>query len=254
MAHSTTPTGRPVPQICLDTETTGLDPAGGDRIIDVGCVRLDGRVRSLDKSYEFQRLINPDKVLDDEIVELTGITNEDLADKPRFEEIVDDFLDFIRGSELLIHNAAFDVGFLNMELERCGRGKLEDYVVNIVDTLDIAHELFPGRHVSLTALCVLLGIDDSERTVHGALIDSQILGDVYLAMTRGQNQLEVDYWDDSQKLRLYDESRMVVIRADEDELKEHERILDICDKKSKSVCAWRKLAEGSAAKEEKAGE
>ncbi len=253
MTASKPNTDRQVPQICLDTETTGLDPNNGDRIIDVGCVKLDGRMHSYDKCWEFQRLINPDKQLDPEIVELTGITNEELADKPHFEDIVDDFLDFIRGSELLIHNAAFDVGFLNMELERCGKGKLEDYVVNIVDTIDIAHELFPGRHVSLSALCVLLGIDDSERTVHGALIDSQILADVYLAMTRGQNRMSLELFDDNIKLNLYDESLMVRIQPTEEELAEHERILDICDKKSKSVCAWRKLTQGDApAEEEKA--
>lgn len=252
MALSAPRTGRPVPQICLDTETTGLNAAGGDRIIDLGCVRLDGRVRSFNPAYEFQRLINPGMELDPEIVELTGITNEQLADKPRFEDVVDEFLDFVRGSELLIHNAEFDVGFLNMELERCGKGRIQDYVVNIVDTIEIAHELFPGRHVSLSALCVLLGIDDSERTVHGALIDSQILADVYLAMTRGQNQIDIDYVDENFKLRLYDDSRMVILQPSEEELAEHERILDMVAKKCKSTPAWRKLG-ASEAEEDEAG-
>ena len=185
------------PQITLDTETTGLDPDKGDRILEIGCVRLNGREISLDPDDYLQIYINPERDIPEETTAIHGITNEKVKDCPVFADIVDEFLDFVSDTELLIHNAKFDVGFINMELERLGRGRLEDYVAQITDTLEIAREMYPGRRVSLDGLCLMHKIDNSARVFHGALLDSQLLAEVYLTMTRGQGEIDLDNWGDA---------------------------------------------------------
>ena len=224
--------------IALDTETTGLDAANGDRIIEIGCVSLDGRIVTHKPEDALQLYVNPERDVPDEAVEIHGITNEFLADKPTFVEVADRFLDFVRGSTLVIHNAAFDTGFLDMELGRIGRGKLSDYC-KIVDTVKLAKQLLPGRAVSLDSLCRYYEIDNSSRTFHGALLDAELLAEVYVALTRGQDVLEMRN-PDADNLPAIPKN-LVVVTATVEELAEHERILDIAEKKAKATAAWRKL-------------
>lgn len=224
--------------IALDTETTGLDAANGDRIIEIGCVALDGRIVTHKPEDALQLYVNPERDVPDEAVEIHGITNEFLADKPTFVEVADRFLDFVRGSTLVIHNAAFDTGFLDMELGRIGRGKLSDYC-KIVDTVKLAKQLLPGRAVSLDSLCRYYEIDNSSRTFHGALLDAELLAEVYVALTRGQDVLEMRN-PDADNLPAIPKN-LVVVTATAEELAEHERILDIAVKKAKATAAWRKL-------------
>lgn len=176
-------------QIVLDTETTGLDPARGHRIIEIGAVEVIGRKLT---GNTFHVYINPQRVVEQEAIEVHGITNEFLQDKPVFSQIADDFLKFIDGSELVIHNAPFDVGFMDHEfaLLRNGNGKTTDYC-KVLDTLLLAREMRPGQKNNLDALCRAFGIDNSNRTFHGALLDAELLADVYLAMTGGQTKLEL---------------------------------------------------------------
>ena len=227
-------------QIALDTETTGLDPESGDRIIEIGCVRLDGRNMTNRSEDYLQLYINPERDIPEESTAIHGITNEKVANCPTFAQIADEFIEFIRGAELLIHNARFDIGFLNMDLQRCGKGRVEDYARGITDTLEIAHELFPGRRASLDALCTILHIDNSARVFHGALLDAQILAEVYVTMTRGQEQIGLDDLIDPSLLPKIPNDQLYVIPASPEELIEHEKILDKADKQSKSTCAWRK--------------
>lgn len=175
-------------QICLDTETTGRDPENGDRLVEIGCVELDGRRLTLDDRFLYHTLINPEREVPEEVVAIHNLTTERLAGEPKFAEIVDKFLDFVRGAELIIHNAEFDVGFLNMELARIGRPPIES-ICRITDTLAIARKKHPGQRNSLDALCARYGIDNSSRTLHGALLDSWLLAEVYFALTRGQGNL-----------------------------------------------------------------
>lgn len=224
--------------IALDTETTGLDAANGDRIIEIGCVALDGRIVTHKPEDALQLYVNPERDVPDEAVEIHGITNEFLADKPTFVEVADRFLDFVRGSTLVIHNATFDTGFLDMELGRIGRGKLSDYC-KIVDTVKLAKQLLPGRAVSLDSLCRYYEIDNSSRTFHGALLDAELLAEVYVALTRGQDVLEMRN-PDADNLPAIPKN-LVVVTATVEELAEHERILDIAEKKAKATAAWRKL-------------
>ena len=224
--------------ITLDTETTGLDAANGDRIIEIGCVALDGRIVTHKPEDALQLYVNPERDVPDEAVEIHGITNEFLADKPTFVEVADRFLDFVRGATLVIHNAAFDTGFLDMELGRIGRGKLSDYC-KIVDTVKLAKQLLPGRAVSLDSLCRYYEINNSSRTFHGALLDAELLAEVYVALTRGQDVLEMRN-PDADNLPAIPKNLVVVV-ATAEELAEHERILDIAEKKAKATAAWRKL-------------
>lgn len=174
-------------QIVLDTETTGLAWERGHRVIEIGCIEL---IKRRPTGRQFQRYLNPDRLIDAGAMEVTGISNESLLDKPRFHEIVDEFLDFIRGAELIIHNAAFDIGFLDNELNLVGRdlGRISDYA-DVVDSLRMARERYPGQRNSLDALCKRLGVDNAHRTQHGALLDAQLLVEVYLALTSGQGDL-----------------------------------------------------------------
>ena len=176
-------------QICLDTETTGTKAEEGDRIVEIGCFEIVGRTLSDDPSHVYWQYINPERDVPADAVAIHGLTNEFLADKPVFADIADDFLKFVEGAELVIHNAAFDVGFLNMELARIGKGKIEDYCPSIVDSLAIARQKYPGVRNSLDALCTRFEVDSSMRTLHGACLDARLLGEVYLAMTRSQDDL-----------------------------------------------------------------
>lgn len=175
-------------QIVLDTETTGIDPKDGHRIVEIGAVELENR-QATGRTYH--QYLNPERQMDEEVMRIHGITNERIANEPKFEEVVHEFMQFVQGAELLIHNAPFDVGHINAELSRLSNnpwGKLEDHVT-ITDTLAMAKKNYPGQRNNLDALCKRLFIDNSARTFHGALLDSQILADIYLAMTGGQTGL-----------------------------------------------------------------
>ena len=177
-------------QIILDTETTGLEPASGHRIIEIGCIEMKDR-RKTDRLLHYY--INPEREIEQEAVEIHGITEQQLEGEPVFEDVADPLIDFIRDSEVIIHNAPFDVAFINSELSRLGDdwGRLEDYC-SVTDTLEMARELHPGQRNSLDALCQRYGIDNSHRSLHGALLDAEILLDVFLAMTGGQSSLLLD--------------------------------------------------------------
>lgn len=177
-------------QVILDTETTGLSWEKGNRIVEIGCVELLERRPT---RRHFQRYLNPEREMEPGAAEVTGLTWDFLRDKPLFHEVAQEFLDFIRGSELVIHNAAFDVGFLNAELARLGPeyGRIDDHVSGVLDTLALSKQRFPGQRHSLDALCKRLGVDNGHRTVHGALLDAELLADVYLTMTSGQGEFSL---------------------------------------------------------------
>ncbi|HET6604624.1 MAG TPA: DNA polymerase III subunit epsilon [Xanthomonadaceae bacterium] len=176
-------------QIVLDTETTGLSWERGNRVVEIGCIELMERRLT---GRQFHRYLNPDCDFEVGAQEITGLTREFLADKPRFEQVVDELLEFVRESELIIHNAGFDVGFLDSELSRAGAryGRIADHAL-VLDSLALARERFPGQRNSLDALCRRLGVDHSHRELHGALLDAQLLAEVYLALTAGQGDLEL---------------------------------------------------------------
>ena len=236
-------------QIILDTETTGLEVKQGHRIIEIGCVELRNR-RKTDR--HFHHYINPGREIDDGAYEVHGISNEFLSDKPMFRDIAQEFINFIRDSELIIHNAPFDIGFLNFELEQLGPewGKVED-CCRITDTLLIARERHPGQKNSLDALCQRYNVDNSQREQHGALLDAQILSDVYLAMTGGQAALllddEAEQSGTAREARRLDPNRprLRVIRPTADELAAHQKRLETIDKKSAGKCVWTRM-EGEA--------
>ncbi len=227
-------------QISLDTETTGRMVEEGDRIVEIGCVELVGRALSDNPKYYFHLYLNPERDVPEEVVKIHGLTNEFLRDKPLFADVVDSFLDFIKGAELIIHNAEFDVGFLNAELQRTGKGKVTDYCSKITDTLAIARTVFPGLRNNLDILCTRYEIDNSSRTLHGALLDAQLLAEVYLAMTRKQESLlgtlsgESDTPDP-----IPSPDAFLAAQATSEELAEHEAFLDCIDKKCKTGALWR---------------
>ncbi len=222
-------------QIVLDTETTGLDPARGHRIIEIGAVELIGRKLT---GNTFHVYINPQRVVEQEAIEVHGITNEFLQDKPVFSQIADEFLQFINGGELVIHNAAFDVGFMDHEfaLLRNGTGKTTDYC-KILDTLMLAREMRPGQKNNLDALCRAFGIDNSNRTFHGALLDAELLADVYLAMTGGQTKLELasqkkNHQHNGQSVdwsRVTNKPQLKVVKATAAEEQAHRERLQVID-------------------------
>ena len=234
-------------QIVLDTETTGLEPSDGHRIIEIGCVELVNR-RITGNTYH--QYIQPDRAIDAGAREVHGITDQFLADKPRFADIADEFLTFIRGAELVIHNAPFDVGFIDHEFAQLGKsvGPLSEHCT-IVDTLAIARRLHPGQRNNLDALCKRYQIDNSQRDLHGALLDAEILADVYLAMTGGQATLSLDsrsdmHGDKTSIRRLQaDRSPLRVIQASAEELDAHSTRLDAIDRAHEGACVWRRLEE-----------
>ena len=176
-------------QIILDTETTGLNPLTGDRIIEIGCLEMVDRRLTGNQLHYY---INPQRDIDAGAVAVHGLTVEFLSDKPVFADVADDIIRFLSDAEIIIHNAPFDVGFLDAELARLKKGALNDHVHKVTDTLKNAREMFPGKRNSLDALCERFGVSNEHRTLHGALLDAQLLAEVYLAMTRGQNDLSID--------------------------------------------------------------
>lgn len=228
-------------QICLDTETTGLHADKGDRIVEIGCVEVVGRTLSDRPEAFFHRYLNPERDVPEEAVQVHGLDNRFLADKPLFADVADDFLKFIEGAELIIHNASFDVGFLNMELERVGKGRIENYCPVITDSLKMAAEIFPGLRNTLDVLCTRYEIDKSQRTLHGALLDARLLAEVYLAMTRKQGELLSDVIDPgAEGFKIPDKSLFVRAVVPPEELAQHEVFLEMIAKKSKKGCLWQK--------------
>ncbi|MGE0080424.1 MAG: DNA polymerase III subunit epsilon [Thiohalomonadaceae bacterium] len=233
-------------QIVLDTETTGLEPAEGHRIIEIGCVELINRRLT---GRTFHCYLNPDRQIDDGAIEVHGITNEMLADKPRFADVVEDFIEFVEGAELIIHNASFDVGFLNHEFALCGREMRIEGMCRVLDTLKLARELHPGQKNNLDALCRRYEVDNTHRTLHGALLDAEILADVYLAMTGGQTSLSLGSTApgtgprQAEGVRRLDATRppLKVVRASVEEIAAHEARLAAIDKASGGNCVWKKL-------------
>jgi DNA polymerase-3 subunit epsilon len=237
----------PLRQVVLDTETTGLNPKLGDRIIEIGCVELLSRRLS---EREFHAYVNPEREVELGATRVHGLTREDLAAKPKFSEVAPAFLDYVRGAELLIHNADFDVEFLNMELALAGLGRLEDHVGKITDTLLSAKELHPGKKNSLDALCERYFVDNSRRTLHGALADARLLAECYLAMTRGQESLMMELEAPAAAAAaaaalIVDVTKLVVLRASPDELAAHEQYLNAMEKDAKGPPLWRRIL-GSA--------
>ncbi|WP_256645398.1 DNA polymerase III subunit epsilon [Thermomonas paludicola] len=231
-------------QIVLDTETTGLEWRKGNRVVEIGCVELLERRPT---GRTFHRYLNPDRAFEQGAQEVTGLSLEFLADKPRFADIAGEFLDFIEGSELIIHNAAFDLGFLDAELARLeGRGKVLDRCT-VEDTLQLARQRYPGQRNSLDALCRRLGVDNSQRQLHGALLDAQILTDVYLALTSGQG--EIGFGTESAAtvaaaeriaVRVGDVASRPRVRIGEGEAEAHAARLAALQKKA-GRCAWLEL-------------
>ena len=228
-------------QIVLDTETTGLDPRQGHRIIEVACLEMVNRRLT---GRHLHKYINPEREIDAGAAQVHGITLEFLADKPKFADLADELLEFISGAELVIHNAPFDLGFLNMELDRLGRVPVETLCNGVTDTLRMAREIHPGKRNSLDALCERYAIDNARRTLHGALLDTELLAEVYLAMTRGQNALMIEpeaapRAGPVEHVRNGERRPLVVVRATDGEAAEHERILAGIDKETKGNCVWR---------------
>ncbi len=230
-------------QVVLDTETTGLEAARGHRVIEIGCIELLNRRAS---GRHFHSYLNPEREVDEGARAVHGLALADLQDKPRFGEVVDELLRFIAGAELIIHNASFDLGFLDAELARLGRdppvrvGEL----CPVLDTLALAREMHPGQRNSLDALCKRYGIDNSHRELHGAMLDARILADVYLAMTGGQSALALD--DAPRRAAVPQataaaagELALVVVAATPAERAAHEQLQELLQKESRGRCLWR---------------
>lgn len=225
-------------QIFLDTETTGLYHTQGHRIIEIAGVELVNRRLT---NNHFHVYLNPDREIDAGAQEVHGITLEFLQDKPRFPEIVDEFLQFIAGADLIIHNAPFDIGFLNAELGKIGRPNVQQGVLEIIDTLKLAKEMRPGQRNNLDALCRHFGVDNSTRTLHGALLDAELLADVYMAMTRGQESLMIDMLDHHEleqgsEMELGSNKPLIVLAASAEETQEHDAYLQALQKGGS--CVW----------------
>lgn len=232
-------------QIVLDTETTGLNPRSGDRIIEVGCVELVHRRLT---GNNFHRYVNPERDSEEGALAVHGLTTEFLADKPKFAEIADEFRDYINGAEVIIHNAPFDVGFLDAEFSRLNVPRFSEHVGPIIDTLVQAKGMHPGKRNSLDALCDRYGISNAHRALHGALLDAELLAEVYLAMTRGQNSLTIDLLDSdvdtigTDRADAASFADIIMLHATADELAEHEAVMQNLDKEVKGSCLWRRLA------------
>jgi DNA polymerase-3 subunit epsilon len=232
-------------QIFLDTETTGLSPENGDRIVEIGCVELLNRKLTGNNLHFY---LNPERDSHEDALKVHGISNEFLKDKPKFGEIADELLEYLQGADVLIHNAPFDVGFINKELELQKRAPLKTYVNSVADTLAMAKDMFPGKRNSLDALCDRLGVDNSGRTLHGALLDAELLADVYIYMTRGQDALLIEVEDKSDtknRAAVIDMQslKLTVISASEQELAAHEEVLMQIDKASNGQTLWRSAQE-----------
>ena len=230
-------------QIVLDTETTGLNAKLGDRVIEIGCVEILSRQVT---ERHFHAYVNPGRDIEEGAARVHGVTREFLADKPPFAEVAKDFLEYVRGAELIIHNADFDVEFLDLELGLAGAGRLHEHVAKVTDTLALARELHPGKRNSLDALCERYLIDNSHRTLHGALLDARLLAECYLAMTRGQESLVMELEAPGMAAAALaafnvDVSKLLVLRASADEAAAHERYLEQMEKQAKAPSLWRRI-------------
>jgi DNA polymerase III subunit epsilon len=229
-------------QIFLDTETTGLSASGGDRILELACVEMLSRKLTKVNQHFY---INPERDSHEEALRVHGITSEFLADKPKFAAIADEFLAFVQGAEVIIHNAQFDVSFINAELAKLGKGELKNYCSKITDSLAMAKELYPGKRNGLDALCDRLGVDNSNRTLHGALLDAELLADVYINLTRGQDALLIDAGshsagEDGQGAKIdFSTLSFTVLQANDTETAAHEDVLKQIDKASGGKTVWR---------------
>jgi DNA polymerase-3 subunit epsilon len=228
-------------QLFLDTETTGLSAEGGDRVIELGCVELVNRKLTGNNLHFY---FNPGRDSHEDALKVHGISNEFLRDKPKFKDVTQEILDYVQGAEIIIHNAAFDVGFLNKELELAGQKPFTTYVEGVIDTLVMAKQMYPGKRNSLDALCDRLGVDNSGRTLHGALLDAELLADVYINLTRGQEALLIDAGGDEGQVgteEAIDLSSILlpVIQANAQERAAHEVHLTQLDKASGGKTIWR---------------
>ena len=233
-------------QICLDTETTGVNPETGDRIVEIGCVEIVGRTLSDAPCHHYHIYLKPEREVPEEVVKVHGLTTEFLSDKPLFADVAQEFIEFVKGAELLIHNAPFDVGFLNMELGRLKLGRLTDYCPQITDTFELARQMFPGLRNSLDALCSRFEIDRSARVLHGALLDARLLAEVYLDMTRKQGSLLGDIYDLGDEIEKVPAPELFVkATVPPEELEVHLKFLEMMAKKSKNGVLWTKALAAS---------
>lgn len=231
-------------QIVLDTETTGLNPRSGDRIIEIGCVEMINR-RLTGNNLHFY--INPERDSEEGALAVHGLTTDFLSDKPKFAEISAELLDYLNGAEIIIHNAPFDTGFLDAEFARLGVAPFKQHVAEVIDTLVQAKSMYPGKRNSLDALCDRYGISNSHRVLHGALLDAELLAEVYLAMTRGQNSLTIDL--EVQEATAQGDTgpiagalaEVLVMGASEEEVAAHELVMNSLDKEVRGNCIWRAL-------------
>lgn len=234
-------------QIFLDTETTGLSPDNGDRLIEIGCLEMVNR-RLTGKHLHLY--VNPERPSSEEAVKVHGITDEFLADKPRFADVVEELLTYVAGAEIIIHNAAFDVGFLDAELKRAKRDGFRKHVAKVTDSLLMAREMFPGKSNSLDALCRRLEVDNSNRTLHGALLDAGLLAEVYIRMTRGQDSLVIDAGATSaavgsagaEPLASLSAFTLLAVAVSDEERAAHDAVLADLDKASGGKTVWRRMA------------
>jgi len=231
-------------QIFLDTETTGLSADTGDRIIEIGCVELFKRKLTGNNKHFY---LNPGRESHEDALRVHGITSAFLKDKPKFEAVADELLAYVKDAEIIIHNAPFDLGFLNKELALLGRPRFKEFVGNVTDTLVMAKEMFPGKRNSLNALCDRLGVDNSGRALHGALLDAELLADVYINLTRGQDALLMEAGaTESESLQVVqiDLGSIVlpVLAANDQESSAHDDVLNQIDKASGNKTVWRKSA------------
>ena len=246
-------------QIILDTETTGLEPEQGHRVVELACVEIRNRQVT---QHHLHLYLNPDRDSDPEALQVHGLTTEFLSDKPRFADVAQQLVDFVRDAEVIIHNAAFDVKFLNAELRRANLPPFTELCATVTDSLMVAREMFPGKRNNLDALCERFGISNAHRTLHGALLDSELLGEVWLAMTRGQDSLLDEAPDDAASgqggngvggVGRFDASGLPVIQVDAQALAAHEAYLDSLDKAAGKPCLWRQIDNPPAPDAESAG-
>jgi len=235
-------------QIVLDTETTGLSAETGDRIIEIGCVELVARKLTGNNKHFY---LNPGRDSHEDALKVHGISNEFLRDKPRFGQVADELLEYLQGAEVIIHNAAFDIAFLNKELELLGKPPLRTYVGSVTDTLVMAKEMYPGKRNSLDALCDRLGVDNSGRTLHGALLDAELLADVYINLTRGQDALLIDAGPAETVQGIATQVDLTaftlpVLLANDEESADHEDVLKQLDKASGGKTLWRLIGSREA--------
>jgi DNA polymerase-3 subunit epsilon len=233
-------------QIFLDTETTGLYAEQGDRVVEIGCVELVNRKLTGNNLHIY---LNPGRDSHEEALKVHGLTTEFLRDKPKFETVAEKFLAYVQDAEIIIHNAPFDVGFLNVELKRAGKLPLKEHVASVLDTLALAKEMFPGKRNSLDALCSRLEVDNSGRTLHGALLDAELLADVFINMTRGQDALLMDAGEQPQEAGGQPVERvdlngleLVVLSANEQELASHVEVIQQINKASGGKALWPETA------------